>query len=70
MNNVSVRWQSQNTKRSTHCDAYYLKFIMWPKPKDQKKKEKCKYSHLSLTCSMIICLIILSPYMIFCKTSS
>ena len=39
MNNVSVRWQSQNTKRSTHCDAYYLKFIMWPKPKDQKKKK-------------------------------
>ena len=28
MNNVSVRWQSQNTKRSTPCDAYYLKFIM------------------------------------------
>lgn len=28
MSNVSVRWQSQNTKRSTHCDAYYLKFDM------------------------------------------
>lgn len=39
MSNVSVRWQSQNTKRSTHCDAYYLKFDMQPKPKGKKKKK-------------------------------